>query len=174
MICLTAMAACAFAVYRLSRKRKIPRRTAAAAPLLAGYLTFIVTATLIDRNLKPAAYYELELFWTYRAIAAGETELIGELIPNILLFVPAGFLAAALLRRRRWIVPPAGMLFSAAIEGLQLLIRRGYFELDDIFHNTLGVCLGLIVFLLFSPLFRAIYDRAKRLAAARRQSRNNQ
>lgn len=142
--------------------------------MLTGYLVFLLLATLIDRNRKPAAYYEPELFWTYRAIAAGETTLIGELIPNILVFVPAGFLGAALLRRRRWIVPVAGMVFSATVETLQLLFRRGYFELDDIFHNTLGVCLGLPVFLLLSPFIRALSGKAKRLAAARGQSRNGQ
>jgi glycopeptide antibiotics resistance protein len=35
-----------------------------------------------------------------------------------------------------------GFLISLTIEILQLVTKRGLFEFDDIFHNTLGVAIG--------------------------------
>ena len=38
------------------------------------------------------------------------------------------------------------MLLSFGIETAQLLIKVGAFDVDDIFLNTLGGCLGYIIF----------------------------
>lgn len=38
------------------------------------------------------------------------------------------------------------VLSVLGIEVLQLIFKRGYFELDDIFHNTLGSCLGFVCY----------------------------
>jgi glycopeptide antibiotics resistance protein len=35
-----------------------------------------------------------------------------------------------------------GFLLSLTIEILQLVTKRGMFEFDDLFHNTLGVAIG--------------------------------
>ena len=38
------------------------------------------------------------------------------------------------------------MLLSSGIETAQLLTKVGAFDVDDIFLNTLGGCLGYIIF----------------------------
>lgn len=63
---------------------------------------------------------------------------------NVLLFVPLGLLLS--LGEKRGVgVRAAGLVSLAAsglIEILQLITRRGFFDVDDLLHNTLGGVLG--------------------------------
>jgi glycopeptide antibiotics resistance protein len=43
-----------------------------------------------------------------------------------------------------------GFLTSLSIELLQLVLKRGLFEFDDMFHNTLGVIIGYGIWWIFS------------------------
>jgi glycopeptide antibiotics resistance protein len=43
-----------------------------------------------------------------------------------------------------------GFLTSLSIELLQLVLKRGLFEFDDMFHNTFGVILGYGIRWIFS------------------------
>ena len=70
------------------------------------------------------------------------------ILANIAMFMPFGFLSAALWKRRIacfWIVLLA-LAFSALIESMQLFLMRGMFEFDDIFSNVFGAFLGTVVF----------------------------
>jgi glycopeptide antibiotics resistance protein len=42
-----------------------------------------------------------------------------------------------------------GFLTSFTIELLQLILKRGLFEFDDMFHNTIGVGIGYGVWWMF-------------------------
>lgn len=59
--------------------------------------------------------------------------------------MPLGFFYAAFDRRKRtrcwrvWLYPAA---ISLTIEVLQLVLRKGVFEWDDVFHNVLGFVLA--------------------------------
>jgi glycopeptide antibiotics resistance protein len=48
---------------------------------------------------------------------------------------------------------------SAVSELLQLVGHRGLFELDDLFHNTVGTALGCLAFLLVWRLTQRINPR---------------
>lgn len=122
--------------------------TAMALPLLVFYLCFVLTITLIERIPGDFPRYELELFWTYRYILNGRTGLIPEVFWNVVLFIPIGWiLSACLPRKSEWLSVIMGMVFSSCIEVTQLITFRGWFEFDDIFHNTLGTLIGLLMYL---------------------------
>lgn len=61
-----------------------------------------------------------------------------------------------------------GFLISCMIEGLQIILRAGTFQVSDLFYNTLGAVLGIFVFITLkkaaeSPAFkRAVKKRKKR------------
>lgn len=61
-----------------------------------------------------------------------------------------------------------GFLISCMIEGLQIILRAGTFQVSDLFYNTLGAVLGIFVFIALkkaaeSPAFkRAVKKRKKR------------
>ena len=48
---------------------------------------------------------------------------------------------------------PYGFLCCLSIECFQLVTRRGYFEVDDVLHNTLGVIVGYLLYLLLIRVF---------------------
>ena len=73
---------------------------------------------------------------------------------------PLGILVPLCIRKADNVkkVALAGLFVSFAIEVAQLITTRGYFELDDIFHNTLGAFLGGLI---GCPLARRIYSENK-------------
>ncbi len=91
-------------------------------------------------NLVP--FKEIERFWKYR-------EELGihsfyNLIGNILIFVPAGFFVPILWKTKRGFVFTVCVTFwmSLIVEILQLLLRVGSFDVDDLLLNTLGGVVG--------------------------------
>lgn len=86
------------------------------------------------------------------------------IIVNILLFVPFGFLVPAGMKCMRpvWKTYLAGFVATFIIECLQLLTRRGIFEFDDIINNLVGTMIGHGVFLLVDWAARK-ENRVKRL-----------
>ena len=65
---------------------------------------------------------------------------------NILLYYPLGYLLKVLFPRLkgRQIVL-IGLAASLCTESLQYLLKMGWFELDDLMHNTLGTAIGLLI-----------------------------
>ena len=106
-------------------------------------------------------------FWTYKEIARNRLEtrfLIKEVFLNVIMMIPVGLLLPyACNNKEKKNVLIVGVLISAIIETIQGVTNRGLFELDDIFHNTLGVIIGFGVYRLLDNGFRRICDiiRAK-------------
>lgn len=69
---------------------------------------------------------------------------ISNIILNVFLFVPLGYLLPRALQKtdKWWIVLLAGLVLSLTVEVLQLMLHRGWFDMDDLFHNALGAVIG--------------------------------
>ncbi len=79
------------------------------------------------------------------------------LLGNIALFVPLGFLVPLLHRRLIWKhIFAATFLMSLLFEILQVILRVGIFDVDDILLNMLGAGLGYALFLLCVSAVRHI------------------
>ena len=133
--------------YTLFRQGKIKASTAFFLPVLCFFLSFVLSITIIERVSRKEIQYNLTLFWTIKAILAGRKYLIWEIFWNIILFLPIGFMTAALLRKHPGVSILIGLLLSACIEIVQLLTRRGMFELDDIVYNSVGALIGFLFYL---------------------------
>lgn len=66
---------------------------------------------------------------------------------NILMLMPMGFLLPCLHQKFRKLgsIFLIALIFSAAIEITQYFTGRGLCEFDDVFNNTLGACIGFIM-----------------------------
>lgn len=89
---------------------------------------------------------------------------------NVIVFIPIGMILGSLLRVKgsglrngsllkvkgsstseatksmTWFVAlMTGMIISVTIESLQFFFMRGFSEVDDVMHNTLGCILGYIL-----------------------------
>ena len=68
---------------------------------------------------------------------------------NVLAFIPLGFFLGWTFGKSSVVKTIfAGLMISAIVESLQFFIKRGFSEIDDIIHNTLGCFIGLCIFLL--------------------------
>lgn len=101
---------------------------------------------MISRTAASHIRLLLTPFWSYKSIAAGGLKgkrITDEVLINLVMLMPIGLILPVLFRRVQLLKTLlAGFLFSFLIEGLQLITRRGFFEIDDLIHNTLGVLLG--------------------------------
>ena len=135
-----------------------------AISTLAIYIVFILLNTLIQREVYVGEQYNFKLFWTYIEIAKGggrARRLIFEIITNILMTIPIGFLLP--VANEKLSIPKIiliGILFSLFIELLQLFLHKGLCEIDDVIHNTLGVILGYGFYSVINRLKKRWSDNA--------------
>lgn len=113
--------------------------------LFSIYLFLNLSETLLFRTRKDAASYILTPFWSYRAAFGGDPTMWPQILLNILLYVPFGFLLddSSRMKKRPLLIILSGFLFSCGTELVQLVFRLGCFEFDDIINNTLGCAVGL-------------------------------
>lgn len=78
------------------------------------------------------------------------------LIGNIVLLVPIGFLVAVVSRKMTWQKSLVlGIAASLAIEVIQAVFRVGIFDIDDIILNGLGVVIGYWAFAVLAKWVRS-------------------
>lgn len=98
--------------------------------------------------------------------------LVTDVLGNVLLFLPLGFVTAGALRGRppvRRLAAAAGFgaLLSAGIEGLQLLVPGRATDVDDVIFNGLGTLVGASILLVGERVAGA---RSSRGAGRKRRS----
>ena len=102
-------------------------------------------------NFKPFA--TIKLFYESRRMNIEYK--VNNLLGNILLFIPLGFLLPLLVKRFRnvFLIVLTGFLLSLFYECTQLLTGIGIFDVDDMILNTLGTLLGVCIFYIGKSLF---------------------
>lgn len=109
--------------------------------------------TVIYRFTSTDYLYNFSPLWSY--FADSEQKLLRENFMNVVMGIPIGFLLCLIMKQRKWIKAFVfGFSFSALIEILQLVLKRGFCELDDVIHNTLGCILGYLLGIFFLFFFK--------------------
>lgn len=134
--------------------RKGARYTALLA--LVEYIGLIYCTTVILRRAMKVSKYDWHPFWSYQAIEAGTDRLIGQNIMNIVMFIPIGLLLCLAFKNLRWYgAMVVALVLSVSIEWLQYVYAKGFSEVDDVMHNTLGCLIGYGMII----LMRLVYKR---------------
>ena len=147
-----------FLVYKKLMKgsKKLKLSKIALCSIFLIYITVVLGATIGSR-VSNYSSVNLHLFSSYKD--AYNNFSLGEwrnIILNILMFVPIGFLLPLLFKKCQcfYITYLAGFFLTLFIEILQLITKRGIFELDDILNNTLGCAIGYGIIMIFISLFK--------------------
>jgi len=136
-----------------------------ATLLLIEYIFFLFCSTVIFRATGTTRQYDFHPFWSY-----DRSDLLIENIMNVIVFIPVGMILGSLIRVKGswskygswfkvngsstseatksmtwWKALLIGCSISITIEALQFCFMRGFSELDDVMHNTLGCILGYIL-----------------------------
>ena len=87
-------------------------------------------------------------------MSAEFTQYLRNLI-SVVAFITFGLMAGAVFRSMSWKkMLVIGMCLSIGIEVLQFVFRKGFSEVDDVMHNTLGCLIGY-------SLWRMVHRLAK-------------
>ena len=124
--------------------------------LLIGYVLIILGETIIFRIPKDYYRYQLQLFWSYEIWEKAKEEIIA----NIFVYTPAGVIAGRLWK---WKGILFGIGLSVLTEVLQLVTHRGWFELADLLHNSLGTLIGFAIYIVGMKIFNKVIKRYESL-----------
>lgn len=110
--------------------------------LLIEYIFLLFCSTVIFRPTGETRQYDFHPFWSYN-----RPDLLPENIMNVVVFIPVGVLLGFMFQGSRfkmtwWKALLIGCSISITIEALQFFFMKGFSELDDVMHNTLGCILG--------------------------------
>jgi glycopeptide antibiotics resistance protein len=154
---LALICAVPWAVIRLVMRR--PVRRAAIEALFVGYVGLLLYVVLLPLPVRPD---DARFVWASVNLVPARTVVgiirdfpglvIQQLLGNVVMFVPLGFLLPLLSTRyRRFAMTAAvGLSASVGIELVQLamrltLISRRSVDVDDVILNVTGACLGYLV-----------------------------
>lgn len=136
----------------------ISRRHISIVFFLIIYVFTVLWVTVFNRSIRFQSP-RFDLFWSYREWLSGNEYLGKEILANIVMFIPFGFLTASLFKGSssvRWlpvVAILAAVFLSLTIETLQLTMFRGLFEWDDVVSNATGALIGMLMFLVFEKAF---------------------
>ena len=144
----------------LLRKRISSRIQIASAGLLAGYIYIVLTSLVLNRRTGLTYTHRLQPFWSYRLIIQGNRTCLWENLLNIILFIPIGFFSKITLPKWKMkYILIVGVVTSLILELLQLILRRGLCEFDDVFNNTAGTLIGFAIVSLGAFLYDTLFDK---------------
>ena len=151
-----------FSVFSILLLKKSPLKWIAGI-LSIVYVGSIIYLAFISREPMPIHHYSINPFGAARrglefggglisGMLHGTLKItnwaeLRNIILNILLFLPFGYLIPSLFPRLRWWqVILLGLAFSLTIELLQLITKLGYADVDDLINNTLGAAIGWLCY----------------------------
>jgi glycopeptide antibiotics resistance protein len=85
----------------------------------------------------------------------GLESFVVNILGNVLAFAPFGFMLPLLEKkyRRFFYISFVSLIFSFAVELVQMLLKVGIFDVDDILLNTAGGILGYLFFRICNRMF---------------------
>ena len=109
--------------------------------LLVEYVFLLFCSTVIFRATGETRQYDFHPFWSY-----SRPDLLVENIMNVVVFIPVGLLLGIAFKQSTWWKALLlGCGISVAIESLQFFLMRGFSEVDDVMHNTMGCIIGYMM-----------------------------
>ena len=117
------------------------------------YVAMVIYTAVIRRDADTeTSGLSLIPFYSYKMIHDGNPEKPREIIMNIAFFIPIGFLYCLIdtkkINYKKWPIIVFSAALSILIELAQFIFKLGLVETDDVIHNTLGCCLGILLYIL--------------------------
>lgn len=145
-----------FVLFYFLKVRGYTKKGKGLASIVSGILlslecAFILVMTLFGRRIGEIRRYDFKPFESYyNALIEGDMEILLQIFMNIAMYIPFGFLLPCCFKvfeKRRYVIYVAASS-SFIIEFIQIILKIGLFEIDDIINNTLGSIIGLAIYTL--------------------------
>ena len=120
------------------------------------------TEVHVEYRYNLVLFREIRRFLTYRDIL-GMPAVLLNVVGNVVVFIPDGGGLPLLCERlqRFWRIAVLSFAASLLAETMQLILRVGCFDVDDLLLNTVGGCAGYLIFLLIRRCWRRKYGEKK-------------
>lgn len=115
-----------------------------------------------DYRYNLELFKEIKRFIKYREVVGFESFAVN-ILGNILAFTPFGFFLPLLNKkyRRFFYATFLSIMFTLVIELVQMLLKVGIFDVDDILLNTIGGVIGYILFTVIYFIYGKVYQGKK-------------
>ena len=116
--------------------------------LLAAYILAVLWITLLGREKSYSVNMLAHPFWEYTAFFRNPSwYTLHDIVLNMVLFTPFGILLPLVNSSKSFRYTAfSALILSAFIEFSQLIFKLGWCEIDDMFNNTAGACIGFSVY----------------------------
>lgn len=120
------------------------------------------TEVHVEYRYNLVFFREIRRFLTYRDIL-GMPAVLLNVVGNVVVFIPYGCGLPLLFERLQsfWRIAVLSFAASLLAETMQLILRVGCFDVDDLLLNTVGGCAGYLIFLLMRRCWRRKYGEKK-------------
>ncbi|MEH2951817.1 VanZ family protein [Candidatus Merdisoma sp. JLR.KK011] len=122
------------------------------------------TAVNRDYHYNLVLFREIRRFVQYRHVL-GTTAVLINVAGNVAVFIPLGFALPVLFERIHSFGQVLILSFAISLlaETMQLVLRVGCFDVDDLFLNTVGGCIGYLGYRILRRYFwkRGSYGEEK-------------
>ena len=136
-------------------RNKVPILKQLGWLLLGGVIFVILVATILldvlvgEFTFNPSSYHLnlIPFSWVFEEWRMGALNMISQVIGNVLMFVPLGFLLPIVFKRFISFIQTFKFVifFSFSIEFFQFFIGRST-DIDDLILNTLGGIIGYSIY----------------------------
>lgn len=110
--------------------------------VLSLYVSIVFMLTIALRQPSDSFRIILIPFKSYKSILNHSYIVAENIFENIIMLIPFGVIFPMTVVKEKMVyVLKYGFFLSLLIEVLQLVMKRGYFEVDDIINNFIGVVL---------------------------------
>ena len=117
--------------------------------IFSAYITLLLSITILGRTRGQRSGFSG--MWTSISLLLQKNEsILYDVISNIILFVPYGFLLGIMVRPRDSLILVIST--TIVIEIVQLITNRGLFEIGDVLFNVLGGLVGICCYISIEKL----------------------
>lgn len=122
------------------------------------YLITIYISTVVTRWNKPEITISIHPFLSWSQALSGDKDSMMMVIENMIMLMPIGFFLPFIDKSKQYFLRTIcfGFGFSLFIEVSQYISKRGLFEIDDLFNNTLGVIISCFLTVLYKNFVKKV------------------
>lgn len=116
--------------------------------------TYGRTALHRDYQYNLVLFREIRRFLKYRH-TLGTAAVLINVAGNVAVFIPLGFALPVLFERIKSFLQVLILSFAISLlaETMQLVLKVGCFDVDDLLLNTIGGCIGYLIYWVFRRCF---------------------
>lgn len=158
-----------YGIWYFKKGRRLPALKRLIRTLMYIYLCMVIYVTLMPFSIPLGATNNLFMdsanFIPLQDLRLNRSGAVKEILLNILMTVPFGFLLPLLKRVKAWATVASTFVLSLGIESVQLLgvywgnMNPRAFDVTDLITNTIGGLIGYCLYKLAGSWFPGLLER---------------